>query len=125
MKEREYISLKEAAKLSGYSADYVGQLIRSGKIQGKQVFSNVSWVTTEKAIQAYIEKERTGQKVVVAPSSLLERLASIEGLGVLYTVCAWTVVCLLTLFVLFLVYVFSVSIDHAIEQRYLQTIHHA
>ena len=28
-----YISLKEAAKLTGYSSDYVGSLIRSGKIR--------------------------------------------------------------------------------------------
>jgi hypothetical protein len=27
----ELISLREAAKISGYSPDYIGQLIRSGK----------------------------------------------------------------------------------------------
>ena len=49
-KEKTFISLKEAAKMSGYSPDYVGQLIRGGKITGKQIFSNVAWVTTEDAI---------------------------------------------------------------------------
>jgi hypothetical protein len=40
-KEKEYISLKEAADITGYSSDYIGQLIRSGKLEGKQVFQHV------------------------------------------------------------------------------------
>ena len=58
--EKNYISLKEAAKISGYSPDYVGQLIRAGKLSGKQIFSNVSWVTTEEAITEYLQKEKKG-----------------------------------------------------------------
>jgi hypothetical protein len=48
-----FISLKEAADLSGYSADYIGQLIRAGKIPGKQVYCNVQWMTTPGAIEFY------------------------------------------------------------------------
>ena len=47
------ISLREAAELSGYSADYVGQLIRAGKIPGKQVYCNIAWMTTAEAILDY------------------------------------------------------------------------
>jgi hypothetical protein len=54
--EREkYLSLKEAAMLTDYSPDYIGQLIRAGKIEGRQVYTNVSWVTTEKAVRTYME----------------------------------------------------------------------
>jgi hypothetical protein len=52
----KYISLKEAAEISGYAPDYVGQLIRSGKIPGKQVYTNISWMTTEAAVLGYKNK---------------------------------------------------------------------
>ncbi|NTW22403.1 hypothetical protein HGA34_02535 [Candidatus Falkowbacteria bacterium] len=51
--QENFISLKEASKISGYSPDYIGQLIRSGKISGKQVYTNVSWMTTPEAVLAY------------------------------------------------------------------------
>lgn len=40
--EEKLISLKEAARISGYAPDYIGQLIRKGKIAGKQVYYNVA-----------------------------------------------------------------------------------
>ena len=126
-KNDKLISLKEAAALSGYSPDYIGQLIRGGKISGKQVFSNVSWMTTEKAVRDYIEKDKKSP----APHtlSLFERVSvgvsSPEVLTTAYIWASWFVIVLCAVFVLLLLYVFSVSIDHAIEQRYLQAIHHA
>ena len=53
LKEKDLISLKDASKASGYSADYIGQLIREGKIPGKQVYTNISWMTTAEAVIAY------------------------------------------------------------------------
>ena len=50
-----YLTLKEAAKLAGYSSDYIGQLIRAGKIRGEQVYSGVAWMTTKDEIQAYLD----------------------------------------------------------------------
>jgi hypothetical protein len=35
-KSEGYLTLKEASDLYGYSPDYIGQLIRKGKINGKQ-----------------------------------------------------------------------------------------
>ena len=52
-KDKKLISLKEASEISGYSSDYIGQLIRSGKIFGEQVYSNVVWKTTENAVLDY------------------------------------------------------------------------
>lgn len=53
-KRAGYITLKEASERFGYSPDYLGQLIRKGKIEGKQVYSHVAWVTTPEAIEAYL-----------------------------------------------------------------------
>jgi len=54
--DKNLISLKEAAKISGYSADYIGQLIRTGKIPGRQVYSNIAWMTTAQAVMDYKSK---------------------------------------------------------------------
>lgn len=57
--EKNLISLKDASKISGYSADYIGQLIRSGKIPGKQVYTGIAWMTTAEAVIAYKNKENS------------------------------------------------------------------
>jgi len=62
MTEKNLISLKEAAKESGYSADYIGQLIRAGKIPGKQVYTNISWMTTAEAVLDYKNASKINQK---------------------------------------------------------------
>ena len=48
--------------MSGYAPDYLGQLIRKGKLAGKQVYLNVAWVTTEKALRTYLENNKVGGK---------------------------------------------------------------
>ncbi len=53
---KRYLSLKEAAKLSGYAPDYIGWLIRERKITGKKVYSGVTWLVSEEAIKKYQEK---------------------------------------------------------------------
>ncbi len=62
MTEKNLISLKDAAKESGYSADYIGQLIRAGKIPGKQVYTNISWMTTAEAVIDYKNTSKANQK---------------------------------------------------------------
>ncbi len=57
-RHKKYITLKEAAQLSGYSPDYIGQLIRQGKISGKQIYFNVAWVTTEEEINRYLQEKK-------------------------------------------------------------------
>ena len=58
--QKGYITLKEAASLAGYTPDYIGQLIRAGKIKGQQVYSGVAWMTTEEEIQAYKTAQQKG-----------------------------------------------------------------
>jgi hypothetical protein len=61
--DKKLINLKEAAKISGYSADYIGQLIRAGKISGKQVYCNIAWMTTAEAVLNYKKNEvKKGKK---------------------------------------------------------------
>ncbi len=64
MDDNKLITLKEASQLSGYSADYIGQLIRAGKIPGKQVYCNIAWMTTAEAVMEYKNKgqEDNGKK---------------------------------------------------------------
>ncbi|MFH1657061.1 MAG: helix-turn-helix domain-containing protein, partial [bacterium] len=50
-----YISLKEAAKLSGYAPDYIGWLVRKGKIEGKEVYLKASWELSEEEVIKYKE----------------------------------------------------------------------
>jgi len=120
--EKELISLKEAAKLSGYSADYVGQLIRAGKITGKQVFSNVAWMTTEEAVIEYVQKEKKGvtQEEKSVWRSIRDRILSPEFLVSMYSGVSWVVIVLLGLFILGMYTVFVVSVDHRITQKYQQ-----
>ncbi|MCK4539745.1 hypothetical protein KAU09_01160 [Candidatus Parcubacteria bacterium] len=65
MNEKALISLKDAAKISDYSADYIGQLIRTGKIPGKQVCCTVAWMTTADAVMAYKNKGKADAKLSV------------------------------------------------------------
>lgn len=53
---KKFISLKEAAQISGYNQDYLGSLIRKGEIQGKKI--GRSWLTTEEEIQGYLFKQK-------------------------------------------------------------------
>jgi len=56
--KEKYISLKEASRISGYSPDYIGYLIRTGKIPGRMVYTGVSWQTTREAILAYKNRQQ-------------------------------------------------------------------
>ena len=47
------ISLKQASKISGYSFDYIGQLIRTGKLKGKNIKTQVSWLVSKEEVERY------------------------------------------------------------------------
>lgn len=109
----EYISLREAAKMSGYSPDYVGQLIRNGKLHGKQIFSNVAWVTTKEAVHEYMTKENKKES---SGSVRAEDWAlSIEGIVTLYRWISLSTLAVAAVLLFFLFFVFAISIDHWFE----------
>ena len=120
--EQNYITLKEASKISGYSADYIGQLIRRGKLEGKQVYNNVAWVTTKEAIDNYLSSNQTSNQ----PSSTLATSGLWhQGLKFLYDKknerwlkgAFYLTIFVLSAFVLVLLYILAVSFDERIEQK--------
>ncbi len=62
-KKDEYISLKEAAKLSGYSSDYIGYLIRTKKIKGKSISLGKTWVINPETVLNYKIKKKKEKKI--------------------------------------------------------------
>lgn len=116
-KKSEYISLREAAEISGYSPDYVGQLIRSGKLPGKQVFSNVAWVTTEEAVRAYMGKKRGSKSAVADVPVTYERLQSMMESPKLVKVLSISLIAVCAAFMLLLFYVFSTAIDQRLNKQ--------
>ena len=104
-----FITLKQAAEIANYSPDYVGQLIRAGKIRGEQVYSNLAWVTTEAEIRAYLaDKQRVVPQEDEVP--LYIRSASRYALYGVIGLCVGVM--------LFLQYVLYVSIDRNIQSHY-------
>ena len=120
--KEKFITLKEAAEISGYAPDYVGQLIRGGKIEGKQVFSNVAWVTTEKAVREYAERGKNGQngKEHSNSASSLKHVLSGSLMKRLYKVLLYALLGVGVLFGLFLFYILSINIEHYLEGRAIE-----
>ncbi len=113
-----YITLKEAGELFGYAPDYVGQLIRKGKISGKQVYANVAWMTTVQAMNEYIakEKNRTQAQVSLSPDSMLEKIGNYLFSERRTRILLWTFrisVIFLVIFSLIIFYFLSISIDRS------------
>jgi hypothetical protein len=121
----EYISLKEAAEMTGYTPDYIGQLIRSGKISGKQVYLNVAWMTTREALIDYIENKTRKPKETTFVERAQSAILSPHTLVRIYTFVAWGISGLLVVAILGIGYIFAVSIDHEISARNLQKIQYA
>lgn len=58
----KYISSKRAAELTGYAKDYIGQLVRKGKLDAKRV--GRSWYVSEAEIKAHAGmQEEQKQKI--------------------------------------------------------------
>lgn len=50
------ISLPEAAEIYGFSADYLGNLARQGRLEAQKV--GTSWVTTPQNVEDYIRSRK-------------------------------------------------------------------
>ena len=53
-KPKEYMTLEQAARVSGYTQDYLGQLARTGKL--KAIRSGHNWVTDSQSLDKFLEK---------------------------------------------------------------------
>ena len=61
----EWLTVNEAAKISGYNADYIRELIRQGKIKARKF--SIVWMVDRKSLLAYLDKaqamgEKRGRK---------------------------------------------------------------
>ena len=109
--------------MSGYTPDYVGQLIRSGKLPGKQVFANVAWMTTEEAVRSYVEQKRGKSPAKeVTISSLLSSLQKEIESPRLVKRLSIALIVLSVGFMLLLFYIFSTSLDQRLNQRAIQRL---
>ena len=109
-KEKGYITLKEAAEIANYSPDYIGQLIRAGKIRGEQVYSSVAWVTTEDEVHSYLNDKG---RVVSSDVAEMDPLAHPAFKFFLYGVIS-----IIAVVLLLLQYILYVSIDSRIADSF-------
>ncbi|HAO64636.1 TPA: hypothetical protein DCQ44_01495 [Candidatus Taylorbacteria bacterium] len=83
----DLITLREASKISGYNFDYLGFLIRSGKLNGRKVGRN--WMTTTVDVKYYLEHSVMLPKVTKKPvtfkvSVVIVFISVIATLGAFY-----------------------------------------
>jgi excisionase family DNA binding protein len=52
----EWLTVNEAAKISGYHPEYIRELIRDSKITAKKF--SIVWMVNRESILAYLEKAR-------------------------------------------------------------------
>jgi len=57
-KDSKRVSLKQASLISGYAPDYIGYLLRKGKIKGKRIFEKTFWQVSKKDLLSYCAKNR-------------------------------------------------------------------
>lgn len=115
----KYISLKEAAELSGYTPDYLGQLIRKGKLPGKQVYLNVAWMTTEEALKDYLDLNKIGGVKLGFARTVKKKIrrwivvhTSGDRLILLARRIIYFLIAVLMLFCLFLIYALFANLMH-------------
>lgn len=127
--KEKYITLKEAAKISGYAPDYIGQLIRRGKLPGKQVYCTIAWMTTEEALRRYLAKNHTKNGTPSWKETVVEKFQQIKTylllefkLARLFRTVLYLAIGLAAGFTILLFYVFSVSFDKKLEQAAIQKL---
>jgi hypothetical protein len=60
---QNYISLSEAAKIFGYSPEYLNFLIRQGKLKGQKFGRN--WMTKKEWVEKYFKKVETSRQEIL------------------------------------------------------------
>ena len=52
--ESDWLTVNEAAELSGYNAEYIRELIRQGKIKARKF--SIVWMVSHESLVAYLKK---------------------------------------------------------------------
>jgi len=82
----EFITLRQASKISGYNPDYLSFLIREGKMRGKKVGRN--WLTTREDVRYYLDNLSVRQ-TVPKRSSFLRTGFMVMSVSLLVTFAAY------------------------------------
>jgi len=120
MGSKKLITLKEASEISGYAPDYIGQLIRSGKVSGKQVYSNIAWMTTEEAVREYMKNGKSAKKI--SSNKTKAAFFFLKNPFTVYRIFLYLALIFLISFSFILFYIFAVGIDKSIEKKSLKKI---
>ncbi len=126
--KEKFITLKEAAKISGYAPDYIGQLIRKGKLPGKQIYNAVAWVTTEKVLMEYLENNQKRKKKLFKDNfkakfnQLKNAFIFDNQLNGFLKVILYAAIIFSLGFSLILFYVFSVGFEKKLEQSAIEKV---
>lgn len=112
LKHKDHITLKEAAVISGYTSDYLGQLIRKGKLPGEQVYSSVAWVTTREALISYVED---GKKFEDTKTGFLQKFDKKEER--MLNVFLISVISILSVVIVILFYILVANIEYGARER--------
>jgi len=83
--ENKLLTLKEAAQISGYAPDYIGQLVRKGKLPGKQVYTDFAWMIGEQDLKNYMAGVRRQQEKQISQKNKVSYrlLCLLFGFGLL------------------------------------------
>ena len=54
--DSDWLTVSDAAKLSGYNPEYITRLIRQGEIKGRKV--SIVWLVESKSLLAYAERAK-------------------------------------------------------------------
>jgi len=132
--EKEQITLKQAAEIAGYSPDYIGQLIRQGKLSGKQVYKNVAWMTTKEAVENYLQQSNRKSDDYSLGKTFKERWQQIKNnlllenqFSAVVKLLMYITIIVSVLFLLVLGYILAVNLDKKIQAKALKqsTINYA
>ncbi|MBU4422129.1 hypothetical protein KKB41_04240 [Patescibacteria group bacterium] len=122
--KKNYITLKEAGELSGYAPDYIGQLIRKGKLHGKQVYCNIAWMTTKEAIGRYMQENKDTKKNPPVKKTTFGKIKKIkhvflEKLKVvgLFKFVMYAVIVICLVFFMLLFYIFSIRFENKMQEE--------
>lgn len=72
--DKTYISSKQAAKITGYAKDYVGQLCREGRVEARLVGRN--WYVLDSAIREHRFGKETAPEPVIEPEVPTDRVST-------------------------------------------------
>ena len=85
----KYISLKKAARISGYAPDYLGYLIREKQLGGRKIGRN--WFTTEESLAAYLSSKKylSLEDSITPKKSVFQKLVNPKLIFLLIIICIW------------------------------------